>query len=92
MTAYSYAEQEPKIYSASGVAMLLAIRDSAFALLKQAGAARSAEIIRLACLSGDIYVMHACLDYLVKNNDLLELSAPHTALQARVFIRGSGHT
>lgn len=81
--SYQYTDLRPRIFSEDGVRMLMAIRDNVRKLLTAAGAVRMQEAI--ATVSGDSWLMLACVDYLVQIGELVEISRPGCAGQHRVF-------
>lgn len=82
---YIYEDERHKLFTESGTKMLLRIRDSVNEKLKHAGAVRSGEAISV--VTGDSWTMLACLDYLVENGEIKEITGSHVAGQNRVFVR-----
>jgi hypothetical protein len=82
---YDYKEQKHSLFTESGTKMLLAVRDSVNEKLKHSGAVRSGEAISV--VTGDSWTMLACLDYLVENGEIKEITGSHMAGQNRVFVR-----
>lgn len=82
---YNYAETREKIFSDKGQIMFLAIRDKANALLAKSGAVRMQELI--SGISGDSWMMLACVDRLVELGELCEIPQSSCAGQFRIFVR-----
>lgn len=84
-TSYNYATERPAIFTETGIRVLFLIRDAATRLLDVAGAVRSAEL--LSGITGESWLMMACLDYLIETKELREITQPDVWGQHRVFIR-----
>lgn len=82
--SYDYATERPNIFTEHGQVMFLSIRDNAKRLLAEAGAARSAEMMR-GC-AGNVWTMLACIDRLVELGEIRELTPLGAAGQDRVFV------
>lgn len=82
---YIYEDERHKLFTESGVKMLLRVRNSVDEKLKHAGAVRSGEAISV--VTGDSWTMLACLDYLVENGEIREITGSAVAGQNRVFVR-----
>lgn len=83
--AYDYATERPRIFTEDGQSMFLKIRDATKYLLESAGAARFQEITRK--VTGDSWMMIACVDRLVELGEIREITAPSSvAGQNRVFV------
>lgn len=85
--SYSYQREKPRLFTEDGMAMVLAIRDAATALLKVAGAVRAEKLL---IGNGDSWMMMAAMDYLVERGELVRVTEKGTtAGQHEVFIAGS---
>lgn len=83
--SYNYATERARIFTEGGQVMFLEIRDNAAQLIQLAGAARFQEITR--SVTGDSWMMIACVDRLVELNELHEVTeAGSVAGQYRVFV------
>ena len=89
---YDFAEQRPKLFTEDGVAKVIAIRDCVQRKIASAGAVKQSHATD--GVSGDGWLLLACLDYLVERGELCELTGPSARGQDRVFIEGptSGRT
>lgn len=85
---YNYETQKANIYTDDGLRLFVGIRDQVHALLKQAGAVRMQEAIRLPNGIGaaDSWTMIACVDRMVELGELLEITPSDCAGQYRVFV------
>jgi hypothetical protein len=84
---YDYRKERDKIFTDEGQRTFLKVRDRVQHLLKEAGAARMLEILR--GLSGDTWILIACVDRMFEIGELLEVTQPDLASgQYRVFISG----
>lgn len=84
---YDYKTEVQKLYSPEGLALFTEIRDRVKRLLKDAGAVTMGKAI--AGSTGDSWEMLACVDHMVENGDLVEITDPaNTPGQHRVFIAG----
>lgn len=85
--SYDYAEMRPAVFTEDGQVVFLKIRDRAKALTAEAGAATLEKIIQ--GVSGDTWVMLACVDRLVELGELREvIQAGPVAGRHRVFRPG----
>lgn len=66
--SYSYENERTKLFTEEGQIMLLKIRDEAHRLLAEAGAFQGGRAWKN--VSGDTWMMHACLDRLVELGEL----------------------
>lgn len=83
--SYNYAAQRCHVFTEDGIRDTLKIRDAAFKHCANAGAVRMDKLLSLC--SGDNWRHIACVDFLVENNDLREITAPGScAGQHRVFV------
>jgi hypothetical protein len=81
---YDYATERASIFTESGQAMFLEIRDNAKRLLSEAGAFRFQELTR--SVAGDSWAMLACVDRLVELRELREVTTGQSvAGQHRIF-------
>lgn len=85
--SYSYEAEKPTLFTDQGQRMFLAIRDYAFTLIEQAGAARLDKIISGA-RGGDSWTMLACVDRLVELGELREIGS-ESVTQHKVYTRAS---
>lgn len=83
--SYKYIEQKAGLFTESGQVMYVAIRDNVTRLLAAAGAVRMDRA--MSGVSGDSWMMLACLDRMVELGELRELTGPDVAGQDRVFVR-----
>ena len=81
---YIYALERQRVFTEDGQVTFLKIRDNTARLLKAAGAARVQEAIQN--VSGDSWLMLACIDRLVELGEIHEITS-HVAGQHRVFVR-----
>jgi hypothetical protein len=84
---YSYAEMKDSLFTPDGTRCLLAVRDSAFRMLKASGAFVCWAVLRDT--AGDDWVRLACLDYLTELGEIREVPlTPPPAGQDRLFLAG----
>ncbi len=86
--AYSYATEKNKLFTEECQGMFLSIRDRAYRLISQSGAATMSKLISNE--TGDSWTMMACVDRLVELGELFEV--PNTVDvrgQGRLFVRKS---
>jgi hypothetical protein len=83
---YSYEQEKPKLFTERNQRMFLQIRDEAMRLIELAGAARMDRII--CKVSGDSWMMFACLDRLVELGEIKEVTRD-VAGQDRIFTAGT---
>lgn len=84
---YNYETEKPWLFTDEGQRALLKVRDAAFELIEQAGAARFDKIFqRIVGGVGDSWREIALLDRLVEIGDLRLLSLP-AATQYRIYVR-----
>lgn len=81
--AYEYDNERPKLFTESGVEILLAMQDRARKLCASSGVVRLDRLTE--GLSGDSWVMLAAADYLCEKDRMVEVSAPGVMGQHRVF-------
>lgn len=72
--SYDYQTERPKLFTEEGQIMFLKVRDNAKRLLLEAGAFRSAEVLRT--ITGDSWMQLACLDRLVELKEIVEIKRP----------------
>jgi hypothetical protein len=86
--AYSYQEQRSRLFSEEGQRLYIGFRDRALMLLKQAGAVRMQELMRLpvGIGSADGWDILACADRMIELGDMREITGPNVAGQHRVFV------
>lgn len=87
---YRYDVERPKIFTEEGQRLFLAVRDRAQFLLKEAGAARVAELMRLPSIGAyGSWEALACIDRLVELGELREVTDEAKVVgQHRVFVAG----
>ena len=86
---YKYEELKKDLFTERGVQMLLKARDNVNKLLDQAGAFQLEKAVR--GLTGDSWTQLACIDYLVEQKEIKEVTDPRAvAGQHRVFVRYYG--
>ncbi len=84
---YNYEQEKQSLYSDEGMDMYIKVRDRALNLLSIAGAAKLENII--STVTGDSFMMLACVDRLVEKEVLREIHQnPKTASQNRLFCSG----
>ena len=81
---YVYKNLKEDLFSDQGQIKFLTVRDNVQRLLKEAGAIRMSEAIRP--VSGDSWLMLACVDRLVELGEIREITV-NVAGQNRVFVR-----
>jgi hypothetical protein len=80
--AYDYATERPKLFTEDGVKLLREIEGQARGFLATAGAFQFDKI----SVAGDGWVLLACIDYLVEQKVLVEVTKPGSVWgQHRVF-------
>jgi len=79
---YDYQTQRPFIFTEKGLKRLLQIRDHAFYLAEKAGAVRADKV-----MTGDAWETLACLDFLVEQGDLIEITGSKVFGQHRIFVK-----
>ena len=83
--SYKYETEKAALFSESGAAILLAVRDEAMRLIASAGACTSGKAMGKA--SGSSWTMLAALDYLVERGELRRVTTRGaTAGQDQVFV------
>lgn len=83
--SYDYHTEKPKVFMEENQELFLSILDRATRLTREAGAASMEAII--CGLSGDTWIMLACVDRLVEIGALREVPNPHSRTgQHRLFI------
>lgn len=83
-TMYNYETEKPRLFTEDGQVMFLQIRDKVKGLLIESGAVRAQEAWK--GVSGDTWMMLACLDRLVELREIRELADIHAPAQHRVFV------
>lgn len=81
--SYRYAEIRPELFTERGVEMLTRIRRNVGERLVQAGAVRAIEA--WTGVSGDSWLMLACLDYMVEQREIREVTGSDAWGQHRIF-------
>jgi hypothetical protein len=81
--SYRYETERPRIFTPDGADMLLKIRDNVRRLLDEAGAFAAGRAWR--GVTGDTWVMLACLDYLVERGEIRPLNAADEMAQNVVY-------
>ena len=82
---YNYQTEKQKIFTEDGQEMLLKIRDNVHRLIKQSGAVMMQNAIN--SVTGDSWMMLACVDRLVELKEIREITGSNVAGQHRVFIK-----
>lgn len=85
---YTYDTQKQELFSDRGQRLFIGIRDRVRGLLKETGAIRMGEAMRLPSGVGaaDSWTMMACVDRMVELGELLEVTPSDCAGQHRVFV------
>jgi hypothetical protein len=86
--SYEYVIERPKLFTEDGQMMFLKIRDAAHRLLSEAGAFRQQEVPR--GVTGESWMMQACLDLLVELKEIVELKRD-SWMQYRVYTTPQVH-
>jgi hypothetical protein len=85
--SYSYEKEKANLFTESGAATLLAVRDEAQRLIATAGACTAEKAMQKA--SGSSWTMLAALDYMVERGELRRVTAQgETWGQHQVFVAG----
>ena len=84
---YNYQTEKQRIFTEDGQEMFLKIRDKVQHLLKQSGAVMMQNAI--SGVTGDSWMMLACVDRLVELNEIREITGSNVAGQHRVFVGAS---
>lgn len=84
-TVYQYEVEKSRLFTEDGQVMFLKIRDNVDKLLNANGAVRSQEA--MSGVTGDGWVMLACLDRLVELGELRRIYQEHVAGQHQIFVR-----
>lgn len=82
--SYQYADIKEKLFTDEGQRMFLKIRDNAKTLIAQAGCFMAQNA--WSCVTGDSWLMLACIDRMVELNEIRELTREGTFGQHRVFV------
>lgn len=82
---YEYKNHRAHVFTEEGQVMFLKVRDTAFRLMKIAGAASCENLI--ANLTGSTWDMLACVDRLVELKEIREITQDDVAGQHRVYVR-----
>lgn len=86
--SYSYAAVRPTLFTEEGVKKLAKVRRNVERALHSAGAIRASEA--WDGVLGDSWLMIACLDYLVEQGEIREVTSdPRIFSQHRVYVRGN---
>lgn len=81
---YNYQTEKQKIFTEAGQETFLKIRDNVQRLIKQSGAVMMQNAIN--SVTGDIWMMLACVDRLVELKEIREITGNNVAGQHRVFV------
>lgn len=81
---YNYQNEKQRIFTEDGQEMFLKIRDKVQHLLKQSGAVMMQNAI--SGVTGDSWMMLACVDRLVELKKIREITSGNVAGQHRVFV------
>ncbi len=81
---YDYEVEKKNVFTEDGQVMFLAIRDNIKYLLELSGAVRLEQAIK--GISGDSFLMIACIDRLVELGELEEITPDGKVTSCRVFI------
>lgn len=81
---YNYEELRSDLFTEDGVKMLTKVRDKVKQCLDFAGAVSMGEAIT-SC-TGDSWTMMACVDYLVEQEEIKEVTGSGVAGQHRIFV------
>ena len=84
--AYNYEEIKPKLFIEANQRLFLEIRDKVHGFLSETGVAKMGFIMN--GLSGDSWVMIACVDRLVELGEIREIFHGDCAGQDRIFVKG----
>lgn len=82
--SYKYEEIKPDLFTERGVEMLMKIKDQVGRLLFSAGAFTHEKVTRT--VTGDSWLMLACLDYLVEKGEI-ELASNRGMRQHWVYTK-----
>lgn len=82
--SYNYETEKLRIYTPEGIGMLMKVFTNVNELHKASGAFKASNAWR--GITGDVWLMLACLDLLVENGYIREIVGDNTAGQDRVFI------
>ena len=86
--AYNYEEIKPKLFIEAHQRLFLEIRDKVYYLLRETGVAKMGFVLK--GLSGDIWLMMACIDRLVELGEIREVFHGDCASQDRIFVKKGG--
>jgi len=86
--SYSYGSERARVFTEEGQVMLLAIRDNARDLLKAAGAFRFHNVIKARGVSGDSWLMLACVDRLIELQELCRIVVGARPSDEDVYVAG----
>ena len=81
---YNYQTEKQKIFTEDGQEMFLKIRDNVQRLIKQSCAVMMQNAIN--SVTGDSWMMLACVDRLVELKEIKEITGSNVAGQYRVFV------
>lgn len=81
---YNYQNEKQRIFTEYGQEMFLKIRDNVQRLIKQSGAVMMQNAI--SSVTGDSWMMLACVDRLVELKEIMEITSGNVAAQHRVFV------
>lgn len=81
---YNYQTEKQRIFTEDGQEMFLKIRDNVQRLIKQSGAVMMQNVIN--SVTGDSWMMLACVDRLVELKEIREITGSNVAGQHRVFV------
>jgi len=81
---YNYQTEKQKIFTEDGQVVFLKIRDNVQRLIKQSGAVMMQNATSV--VTGDNWMMLACVDRLVELKEIREITGDKVAGQHRVFV------
>jgi hypothetical protein len=82
---YSYQAERPRLFTEAGQVMLLKVRDNVRQLLADSGAFMAGNAWR--GVTGDSWMMLACLDRLVELGEIRRVEQGRVAGQSEVYVR-----
>jgi len=87
---YSYATERRHLFTEEGQVMFLKVRDNVHSLLRTAGAFAAAKAWK--GVSGDTWMMLACLDRLVELREIRRVTSPGTVAGQDEIFTGVGQS
>ena len=82
---YNYQELKPTIFTEDGQVKFLKVRDKTTELLNIAGCFSSGAILNF--VTGDTWLVIACIDRLVELGEIIEITDNEVAGQDRIFTK-----